>query len=342
VEPFPIEELVRQFPDRALRWVLELPENVRGLLRLAELPFVDDLEFTRMRRLKLSTIHDNLREEIPDVLHELPLRLPPDRTLGVCILAEHSSTRMRTARTRLLRGMANAWWEEERQWDQRNVPEGQRIPRLIIGGLLYTGEAPWREPPQLAELLELPEPIAEYAVSFKMFFVDPAQLPEEMLDLPDEPFAWLMKLFRAARAPTETFLTTFREVLLRLSRLPGEAGVLQRRLAWVADLMAHHRRPAAEREQVSVIINEVVPQFLPKEEVHIVSETIADYYVQAGRQEGRQEGQRDLFLKLLQRRFGTIPPHVSKRVQSIQDPDRLSELSFRLLDAKRLEDLGLS
>jgi len=41
MEPFPIEDLVREFPDRALRWVLELPGNVRGLLRLAEPPFLE-------------------------------------------------------------------------------------------------------------------------------------------------------------------------------------------------------------------------------------------------------------------------------------------------------------
>ena len=46
MEDFPIEDLVRQFPDRAMRWVLELEKCVEGMLELAHLPFAGDLDYT--------------------------------------------------------------------------------------------------------------------------------------------------------------------------------------------------------------------------------------------------------------------------------------------------------
>jgi hypothetical protein len=338
IDDFPINELVRQFPDRAFRWALELPENVRGLLKLADLPFLDQLDLSALRRMKFSTIHDDLREEIPDVLHEVPLRMAPDRTVGVCILAEHSSTRMLDARVDLVKGMTNVWREQDLEWEQRRTPQPDRERKLVVGGVLYTGDAPWEEPPQLAEQLGLPADIGEYAPSFKMFFVDPDALPEEALDMPDEPFAWLLKLFRVAKAPRHVFLPTFRELLTRLSHLSHTLQRQQRRLAWIADLMAWHRRPQEERPEVSAIINELVPKFLPPQEVTVVSQTIADYYVQQGREEGRQE----FLLTQLEHRFGVLPPPARQKLLAIRDPASLRDLTIRLLDAKSLEELGFN
>ena len=343
MEDFPIEELVRQFPDRALRWALELPENVRGLLKLADLPFVDDLDFPRMRRLKLSTVHDDLREEIPDVLHEVPLCVAPGRTIAVCILAEHSSTRMPHARIDLLKGMTNVWREQQLEWEQRELPVAERIPKLVVGGVLYTGDDPWHEPPQLAEQLRLPAGAADFAPSFRMFFVDPVHaLSEQALDASDEPFAWLLKLFRLAKASREQFLRAFREALERFSELPRTLQRQQRRLAWIADIMAHHRRPFEERPDISAIIREVVPRFLRQEEVQVVSQTIAEWYVEQGRKKGVQQGRQEVVLKQLEHRFGSLSPAVRDKVLAIGDVARLDALSVRLLDAASPQDLDLN
>jgi len=89
------------------------------------------------------------------------------------------------------------------------------------------------------------------------------------------------------------------------------------------------------------MIEEVVPQFLPRDGVQTVSQTIADYYVERGREQGRQEGQRELLLHQLHYlRFGTVPPEVSKRLHSIEGLGRLEELSRRLFDTNSLEGLG--
>jgi len=337
-DDLPIHDLVRQFPDRAFRWLLELPENVRGLLKLAGLPFVDELDFANMRPVKLSTIHDNLREEIQDVLHEAPLRVAPERTISVYILAEHSSTKMPTARTDLLRGMGNAWLEQELEWERQDTARGERRPKPVVSGVLYTGDDPWEEPPQLAEQLRLPTGIAEYVPSFRMFYVDPARLPEQVLSLSDEPFAWLLSLFKVAKAPREVFLTAFRGVLERLSTLPHRLARQQKRLALIADVMAYHRRPPAERETISGIISDITPRLPALEEVNVVAQTIVEYYLEQGLQRGRQ----DTLLHLLTHRFGAVPPDLTEKVRSIRDLARLDDLLVRLVDAAGLDDLGLN
>jgi len=338
MEEFPIRDLVRQFPDRAFRWALDLPENVRGLLRLAEVPFVEDLDFSQMRPLKPSSIHDDLREEIPDVLHEVPLKVAPGRTIVVCILAEYSSSRVRWVRALLVEGIGNVWREQRLEWERRKIPEDQRVLKPVIAGVLYTGDEPWEEPPQLADEWGLTGPIGEYTLHFKQFFVDPHQLSEESLARPDEPFAWILKLFRDARAPVGRFVRTLRETLEKLGRLKASARSVQRRLAWIADIMAHLRRPMEERTQIAAVINQVLPQFVPAEEVEIMTQTIADYYVEQGVLQGKQHA----LLRLLESRFGQLPEGVKEKVLSLRDDEVLDDQLVGVLSAERLEDLALS
>ena len=224
------------------------------------------------------------------------------------------------------------------------------MPKPVIAGVLYTGDEPWEEPPQLADEWGLSEPIGEYTLHFKQFFVDLHQLSEESLNRPDEPFAWILKLFRDAKAPLDRFVATLRETLERLGRLKASACSVQRRLAWIADIMAHLRRPLEERAEITGVINEVLPQFVPAEEVEVMTQTIADYYVEQGVQKGMQKGmkqgelrgKRNLLLRQLESRFGQLPESVKEKVLSLQEDDALDDLSMEVLSAERLEDLALS
>jgi hypothetical protein len=68
--------------------------------------------------------------------------------------------------------------------------------------------------------------------------------------------------------------------------------------------------------------------------------------LQKGRQEGRQEGQADALVKArgvllrdLERRFGSLPEEVRRRVEAIASIEELTELSFRAGAASSLDDL---
>ena len=73
-----------------------------------------------------------------------------------------------------------------------------------------------------------------------------------------------------------------------------------------------------------------------------MSQTIADYYVQQGREEGREEGRQEFLLTQLEHRFGVLPPPARQKLLAIRDPASLRDLTIRLLDAKSLEELGFN
>jgi hypothetical protein len=54
--------------------------------------------------------------------------------------------------------------------------------------------------------------------------------------------------------------------------------------------------------------------------------------------QGRAEGQMDLLVSLIEKRFGPIPPAISRRIAALK-PAQLKRVGLRLLDARRIEDL---
>ncbi len=63
--------------------------------------------------------------------------------------------------------------------------------------------------------------------------------------------------------------------------------------------------------------------------------------LQEGRQEGRQEGERTVLERLLQRRFGTLSPEISKKLSEASSTD-LENWAEKVLDAETLDDVFVS
>ena len=61
-------------------------------------------------------------------------------------------------------------------------------------------------------------------------------------------------------------------------------------------------------------------------------------WIQEGRQEGQQAGEATFLLRLLQRRFGTLPEGVVRKVRAA-DPSVLEMWGDRVLDAQTLEEV---
>lgn len=63
--------------------------------------------------------------------------------------------------------------------------------------------------------------------------------------------------------------------------------------------------------------------------------------LEEGREEGRDEGRKEVVLRLLRLKFGTLPPEVEERVRAA-DADRLLRWNDRILTAERLADVFAS
>ncbi len=78
-----------------------------------------------------------------------------------------------------------------------------------------------------------------------------------------------------------------------------------------------------------------------------MAQTIAESLVKEGLAKGREEGRilgqlvtyRHLIQVVLQKKFGSLPPTLTERIESIADPTRLNDLFEQATRAERLDDL---
>ncbi|HET6383146.1 MAG TPA: hypothetical protein VFJ58_07120 [Armatimonadota bacterium] len=67
-------DIIREFPDRGDQWLLETPENVRGLLLSFGVELAERLDFTRVQRMPTRFISGNLHKHEADLLYRIPYR----------------------------------------------------------------------------------------------------------------------------------------------------------------------------------------------------------------------------------------------------------------------------
>ena len=213
------EPPLHDFPDRAIRRLLEHPHNLRDLLTAVLPSLVGQFDFEHAEILPRTFLLDDWRRREADLLFRLPFRddpsIPP---VLVCVLLEHQSEPDPSMPLRLLLYAVLYWQEEWKAWEAA-APRVRPL-RLspIIPIVFHTGAQPWRTHRILTELIEGPEALHVYAPDWQPLFWDLAERsPEELLQAAGE---WLAALavVRAERNDPETF----REVLAAaLQRLEG-------------------------------------------------------------------------------------------------------------------------
>lgn len=85
-----IRELVRQFKENGMKMMLEHPANVRELLSLLDLPWLEEIDFGRLQQIKTTFIRRDYRRLESDIVLTAPLAGPAGsrRRLLIYILIE--------------------------------------------------------------------------------------------------------------------------------------------------------------------------------------------------------------------------------------------------------------
>jgi hypothetical protein len=73
-----IRELVRQFKENGMKMMLEHPANVRDLLGLLHLPWLDQIDFARLEQIKTTFIRRDYRHLESDIVLTAPLAAEAD------------------------------------------------------------------------------------------------------------------------------------------------------------------------------------------------------------------------------------------------------------------------
>jgi hypothetical protein len=138
--------LIREFDDRSTLWLLEDPENLRGLLQILDPALAERLDFRRAQRLNRSFVPADLQKAESDLIYTVPFGTGSGREVWVYVLLEHQSEPDPLMALRLYLYMGQLWDAQRREWqDQRRSPRTLRL-RPIIPVVYYTGERRWAAP----------------------------------------------------------------------------------------------------------------------------------------------------------------------------------------------------
>ena len=160
---------LREFDDRGVRWLLEPPENMRGVFKILAEPLCDRMDFSRMQPLPASLIPAALRERKADLLVRVPFLLPETEETPeviVFILSEHQSQPDDLLPFWLLYDMVLIWERQIRGWRRNKTPKARQKLSPIIPILLYTGNTEWQIPEAIDHLMALAGLLSQFVPRF--------------------------------------------------------------------------------------------------------------------------------------------------------------------------------
>jgi Putative transposase, YhgA-like/Domain of unknown function (DUF4351) len=303
------------------------PEMVVQLLReFVAGPWLDNLDLEAMERQNARFHAETGDRREGDMIWRIPHHGGGDTYL--LLLLEFQSTSDHWMALRVL-VYASLLWQQ--LVNEKSLPPDGKLPP-ILPVVLYNGDRRWAAPLSLHELVGLADhsplwpwqPVMRYqivdeggfaeddlarrdALLALLFRLESSPDPEQVVDLADAVLAWFRRHpgFEALRSIFAALLGAIMEPLSPGLQVPDELLEVRNMLATQAE--GWKRQWLREGEQ-------------------------------KGRQEGRQEGEATLLLRLLERRFGTLPGWALDRIAAA-DTVALEEWSLRVLDATSLDDV---
>ncbi len=343
--------VLRDFPDRAIRWLLESTDNVRGLLLTVAPDLAARIDCDRLAHLPRSFVQETLRAREADCVLRGPYRASdgaPEREVWVYILLEHQSDPDPWMSFRLLTYMLALWESERREQEERRVPVGDRRLSPILPIVFYTGRRAWDRLGTLADLVDAPTELHGYlprhdSVFFSVTGSDPAALTAS-----GDPLGWVLLLFRLEDAPVGVLAAALRDVFSHLEAL-ARAGDRERwyRLALIVVGFIRHRRPTAEVGPLLSAATQAIEEASRGREVEVMARTSAEDLIEQGMKIGEDRGKeigriaakRETLLQLMRLKFGPLPAEVEATLGELADVARIDALLVRILTASTLAEM---
>ncbi len=257
-----------------------------------------------------------------DLVWRAPLH---DSWLYVVFLFEAQSTPEPRMAARILLETALVY-DELLARDPDVRKQGKLPPVLPI--VVYGGDAPWRGPTRVEDLLA-DEALAflPYALGHTFVLVDEAK-EAQALETADTAREAALQL-RYARSGAE-----FEEALAKCRELMPEAGQASRALAaWVRRALIDDGAKEADMENVQELrdLEPVVHSFWGAERLAARREGRAEGLAE-GREEGREREQATL-IRLARRKFGAeTADRLASLVAGVSDPERVGEIADLIID----------
>ena len=283
------------------------------------------IDLDSLRLENVSYVDDNLRKHFADLVFSLMLKGEELPSARVYLLFEHKSAPEPLVGMQILRYMALQWKE---LYDQQLIV-GKLPPILPI--VIYQGQDNWKPRISFHDLVEMPSD------SFKAY-------------IPDFAFAFFSVRGLDAQTVQENVIFRFYVEMIKSLDSPQIKEMLPRLVQGFVQALGSHT--ATEYVEIffkyltkasGVLVQEDFQKalsYLPEGGEKIM-DTLADQWMEQGKNEGRTEGivlgelkkSRDLLLRSVNARFGSINRDIVERIKEIQSVeilDGLFDSSFRV------------
>lgn len=319
---------IREFQDRGMRWLLELPENLGGVLQLLAREIADHLDFHQAEQINRSLLSVTLQKRETDLLYRVPF-IEAEQEIWIYVLLEHQSTPERLMGLRMLDYMVRVWDIQRRRWEDEHKPENQCRLSPILPIVLYTGQDSWSVLPTLETIMQAPAALAPFIPRHETLFLNLREMPAEALQ--GTAIAYALQLLQARDAPKEEFKRILAGVVTHLEQLSEEHQAAWRRALQFLLLLIQYQRAVNEREELVTLVIDVT-RGNHREEVKDM--------VLTGAQALKQEGSSEILLTQLIDKFGKLPANVEMTVKEMSLTG-LKQLAHRILTAQTLSELHL-
>ena len=231
--------------------------------------------------------------------------------------------------------MTQIWDSQRREWESDNVPKSQWRFRSILPILFYTGEQRWHTPLTLNVIMDIPDMFSRFVPTFDILFLSVKETDESDLTKSDHPLGWLLTVLQKEHANKEAIRTALIEAMSHINTLGEEQAQQRRRAISYLLLLILHRRPADEHAELSTLVDQQIEQPSDREEVGIMTQTMAEHLIEQGETRAKQEA----LLKLIRFQFESVPESVTNEITLIQSLARLDSLFERVLNAQTLDEI---
>ena len=335
----PRQPPLRDFADRGTAWLLESPENLRGLVGLLDSGLVEQLDFTRATADNRPLVSDDLDKRLNDVLYRVPYK-DGGSEVWICILLEHQSTPDPYLGFRLLRYMVGIWGLQLRGKKGKKRAGSRRRLTPIVPIVFYTGKRSWSTALSVEAVMDLPETLSRFVPRHDSLFLNLKQTPRDLLT--GTAIALVLRVMQVEDAPLEKLEQVLAAAVEALDDLPEEMWAERREALYYLLLLIRHRRAAEEQERLVTVLTTATRKHR-KEVITMKKMSAVETWTQEGRKEGRKEGLQLAvrLLSLLQERFGPLPQYVPSKLEGLS-VDEVEALLDKAATAATLADLHLA
>ena len=299
-------------------------------------PWVNDLDFSRMKPVKTKFQVPGLPKRESDVIWQIPLQ--SGGNLYLLVLLEFQSKVDRWMILRVIVYICMLWLQ---LLAEKRVPSQGPLPP-VMPVLLYNGETPWLMPVRLRDLIDLPDnsPLWKFQPDGQFFLIDEGRYSREDLDQRDSLSALVFQLEQCKNLDDLPALAT--KIIAWLERWPEFETIKQ-------TIAAMFKNTVASLTKDQSILSETFDLLETPTMLQTRIETWKNEKKREWMQEGEQKGVKKgvkkgkakMLLHLLTQRFGDLSAKVHEKVHAA-DLNTLDLWGDRVLAARSLEDVFIT